>query len=99
MYREQPAANILVRAFWAESLIFAEVGAIAGALQIAGTANTHQIQFFVAACDYCLIGEELYAASAYLYARTYSAWTNHRPRLGQDVCGCMHGYRNHFSNL
>ena len=66
MYREQPAANILVGAFWAESLIFAEVGAIAGALQIAGTANTHQIPFFVAACDYCLIGEELYAASAYL---------------------------------
>ena len=47
-------------------MIFAEVGAIAGAIQIAGTANTHQIPFFVAACDYCLIGEELYAASAYL---------------------------------
>jgi hypothetical protein len=66
MFREQPAANILVGAFWAESLIFAEVGAIAGAIQISGTANTHQIPFFVAACDYCLIGEELYAASAYL---------------------------------
>ena len=25
-----------------------------------------QIPFFIAACDYCLIGEELYAASAYL---------------------------------
>lgn len=66
MFREQPAANILVGAFWAESLIFAEVGSIAGAIQISGTANTHQIPFFVAACDYCLIGEELYAASAYL---------------------------------
>ncbi len=66
MYREQPAANILVGGFWAESLIFAEVGATAGAIQIAGTANTHQIPFFVAACDYTLIGEELYAASAYL---------------------------------
>lgn len=66
MYRENPAANLLLGAFWAESLIFAEVGAIAGAIQIAGTANTHQIPFFVAACDYCLIGEELYAASAYL---------------------------------
>lgn len=66
MYREKPAANILVGAFWAESLIFAEVGATAGAIQISGTANTHQIPFFVAACDYCLIGEELYAASAYL---------------------------------
>lgn len=66
MYRERPAANILVGAFWAESLIFAEVGATAGAIQISGTANTHQIPFFVAACDYCLIGDEMYAASAYI---------------------------------
>ncbi|HHX10374.1 MAG TPA: hypothetical protein GX729_03225 [Firmicutes bacterium] len=66
MYREKPAANLLLGGFWAESLVFAEVGATAGAIQIAGTANTHQIPFFVAACDYCLIGEELYAASAYL---------------------------------
>ena len=61
----QPAANILVGAFWA-SLVFAEVGATAGAIQISGTANTHQNPFFVAACAYCLIGEELSAASAYL---------------------------------
>ncbi|HHW17585.1 MAG TPA: hypothetical protein GXX30_01605 [Firmicutes bacterium] len=66
MYREKPAANILIGAFWAESLIFAEVGATAGAIQISGTANTHQIPFFVAACDYALIGEEIFAASAYL---------------------------------
>ena len=33
---EKPAANILVGAFWAESLIFAEVGSIAGAIQISG---------------------------------------------------------------
>lgn len=66
MHREKPVANLLLGAFWAESLIFAEVGATAGAIQIAGTANTHQIPFFVAACDYTLIGEELYAASAYL---------------------------------
>lgn len=46
MYREKPAANLLLGAFWAESLIFAEVGATAGAIQIAGTANTHQIPFF-----------------------------------------------------
>ncbi|HBK85208.1 MAG TPA: hypothetical protein DDZ53_04150, partial [Firmicutes bacterium] len=25
-----------------------------------------QLPFFVAACDYCLLGEELYAAGAYL---------------------------------
>jgi hypothetical protein len=66
MQREQVAANILFGAFWAESLIFAEVGSQSGAIQIAGTAATAQIPFFVAACDYTLIGEEMYAASAYL---------------------------------
>jgi hypothetical protein len=66
MQREGVAANILLGAFWAESLIFAEVGSQTGAIQIAGTANTNQIPFFVAACDYTLIGEEIYAASAYL---------------------------------
>lgn len=66
MNRERPAANLLLGAFWAESLIFAEVGNSVGSIQISGTANTAQIPFFVASCDYCLIGEELYAASAYL---------------------------------
>lgn len=66
MNRERPAANLLLGAFWAESLIFAEVGNSIGCIQISGTAQTSQVPFFVAACDYCLIGEELYAASAYL---------------------------------
>ncbi|MCU0726947.1 MAG: hypothetical protein MUE73_14335 [Planctomycetes bacterium] len=66
MLRERPAANIYMGAFWAESLILAETGFLAGAIQIAGTANVSQLPFFVAACDYTLIGEELYAASAYL---------------------------------
>lgn len=66
MAREHVATNVMMGAFWAESLVFAEAGSITGAIQIAGTANTHQIPFFVAACDYALIGEELYAASAYL---------------------------------
>ncbi len=66
MARDKVATNIMMGAFWAESLVFAEAGNINGAIQIAGTANTHQIPFFVAACDYSLIGEELFAASAYL---------------------------------
>jgi len=64
--REKPAANFLLGAFWAESLIIAETGFSVGAIQISGTANAAQIPFFVAACDYTLIGEELFAASAYL---------------------------------
>ena len=50
----------------AESMLFAEGGANIGAIQIAGTTNTVQIPFFLAACDYTLIGEEIFAAGAYL---------------------------------
>ena len=66
MLRQRPAANLLLGAFFAESLLLAETGHETGAIQIAGTANVHQLPFFVVACDYTLIGEEYYAASAYL---------------------------------
>jgi hypothetical protein len=66
MLREKPAANVYMGAFYAESLLLAETGFAAGAIQIAGTANPEQLPFFIAACDYTLMGEELYAASAYL---------------------------------
>jgi hypothetical protein len=56
----------MVGAFWAEALFIAESGNRCGALQIAGTASTNQIPFFVASCDFTLIGQEIYAASAYL---------------------------------
>ncbi|MDO9464071.1 MAG: hypothetical protein Q7J67_02060, partial [bacterium] len=52
--------------FWAESLLLAETGNMTGAVQIAGTDSVTQLPFFVTACDYTIIGEELYAASAYL---------------------------------
>ncbi|PIE53210.1 hypothetical protein CSA37_02380 [Candidatus Fermentibacteria bacterium] len=81
MVREKPAAIFMLGTFYAESLILAETGRSVGAIQIAGTAMPSQIPFFVAACDYTLIGEELFAASAYL---------SKEPRLlgslrGQDV--------------
>ncbi|WP_397570720.1 DUF6754 domain-containing protein [Schlesneria sp. T3-172] len=66
MYREKPAACFYLGKFYAESLILAETGNAVGAIQIAGTAETAQLPFFVAACDYTLLGEELFAASAYL---------------------------------
>lgn len=66
MLRERPATNFLVGWFRAESLIMAETGASTGAIQIAGTDQVSQLPFFVTACDYTLIGEELYAASAYI---------------------------------
>jgi hypothetical protein len=66
MIRDQPAANFLLGEYSGESLVLAETGATTGAIQIAGTNATAQLPFFVVACDYTLIGEELYAASAYL---------------------------------
>lgn len=79
--REKPATIFYMGAFYAESLILAETGNSIGAIQIAGTAMPAQLPFFVAACDYTLIGEELFAASAYL---------SREPRLlgslkGQDL--------------
>nr|HDM59346.1 hypothetical protein [Bacillota bacterium] len=81
MLREKPATIFFQGAFYAESLILAETGHSIGAIQIAGTAMTSQLPFFVTACDYTLIGEELFAAGAYL---------TEDPRLmgslkGQDV--------------
>ncbi|MFC1587175.1 DUF6754 domain-containing protein [Planctomycetota bacterium] len=66
MMRERPAANFYFGYFYAESLLLSETGANCGAIQIAGTDAWTQIPFFITTCDYTLIGEELYAASAYL---------------------------------
>jgi hypothetical protein len=66
MMRERPATNVYMGAFYAESLLLAETGNAAGSIQIAGTAQPAQLPFFIVACDYTLMGEELYAASAYL---------------------------------
>lgn len=66
MLREHPAAIFYMGYFYAESLILAEIGNSTGSIQIAGTDADSQLPFFIAACDYTLIGEELYAASAYL---------------------------------
>ena len=49
-----------------DALMYAEAGNQVGAIQVGGTAAITQIPFFVAACDYALIGEEIYAAAAYL---------------------------------
>ena len=66
MLRDKPGTIFYLGAFYAESLILAETGHSVGAIQIAGTAMPAQLPFFITACDYTLIGEELFAASAYL---------------------------------
>lgn len=66
MHRDKPATIVYMGAFFAESLLLAEEGQASGAIQIAGTANPDQLPFFITACDYTLMGEELFAASSYL---------------------------------
>lgn len=79
--RERPAAIFYLGAFFAESLILAETGNAAGSIQVAGTAQAAQLPFFVAACDYTLIGEEFFAASAYLSGEPEQLGT----LKGQDI--------------
>jgi len=64
--RLKPAANIMIGPFWAESMMFAETFDRVGSMQVGGTARTYQIPFFAALCDYVLIGEEIFAAGAYV---------------------------------
>jgi hypothetical protein len=64
--REKVAGAFYFGDFFAESLILAENGQQVGAIQVAGTPQIMQIPFFIAACDYTIIGDEFYAASAYL---------------------------------
>jgi hypothetical protein len=66
MYREQVAANIMIGSWLAEALLLTEAGAQTGGIQVTGSATVAQLPFLVVASDYCLIGEEIYAASAYL---------------------------------
>jgi hypothetical protein len=85
MLREQPAANFFMGYYYAESLLLAETGAATGAIQIAGTDAEHQLPFFVTACDYTLIGEELYAASAYLSREPALVGTLRAQDMGKAV--------------
>jgi hypothetical protein len=66
MIRDRPATNFFIGRFYAESLVLAETGNATGAIQIAGTDSDAQLPFFITACDYTLIGEELYAGAVYL---------------------------------
>ncbi|MFH0889210.1 MAG: DUF6754 domain-containing protein [Planctomycetota bacterium] len=66
MMREKPAANFFMGAYMAEALLLTECGSATGAIQIAGSDSMDQLPFFITTCDYTLIGEEFYAASAYL---------------------------------
>ena len=82
MKREKPAVCFYFGQFVSESLVYAETGHGVGAVQIAGPNEFLQIAFFVVACGSCLIGEELYAASAYFSKKHADAGT----LRGMDIC-------------
>jgi len=85
IHRENVGAAFLFGTFAAESLILAEAGQQVGAMQVAGTVSPEQIPFFLTACDYTLIGEELYAAGAYLSGHPVQTGS----LRGQDVAKCV----------
>lgn len=89
MVREKPAANLFMGYYYAESLLLAETGATTGAIQIAGTDADYQLPFFITACDYTLIGEELYAASAYLSREPALVGTLRGQDLGKGFLLCV----------
>ena len=80
--REQAAACFFMGEFYAESLIFAETANSVGAIQVASSTEITQTPFFIAACDYVLIGDEFYAASAYLTRQPVLVGS----LVGQDWC-------------
>lgn len=80
--REETAATFFMGEFYAEALIFAETANSIGAIQIASSTEATQTPFFIAACDYVLIGDEFYAASAYLTREPVLVGS----LVGQDWC-------------
>jgi hypothetical protein len=89
MVRRKPAACFYMGTFYAESLLLAETGNAIGAIQIAGTRETSQLPFFVAACDYTLIGEEFFAASAYLSGQPDQLGSLKGQDLGKAILGTI----------
>ncbi len=99
MLRKKPAANFFMGSYFAESLLLTETGASTGAIQIAGTDSDHQLPFFVTTCDYTLIGEELYAASAYLSREPVQLGTLRGQDLGKAVVLGMLGLGTALATL
>jgi hypothetical protein len=66
VHREQAGAAFMFGVFAAEALVLAEAGQQVGARQVAASVSPEQVAFFICTCDYTLIGEELFGASAYM---------------------------------
>jgi hypothetical protein len=64
--RESLSANVMVGSFADEYLLMGETGARRGVHQITGAADPRALPFIYATADEALIGEEIFAGSAYL---------------------------------
>lgn len=64
--REKAAAFITVGPHAGDALNVLDSAGSVGAIVIGGTARSNTLPWFAAACDYSLLAEELYAASAYV---------------------------------
>ena len=66
VHRERAGAAFMFGIFAGEALVLAEAGQQVGARQVAASVSPEQVAFFICTCDYTLIGEELFGASAYM---------------------------------
>ena len=64
--RDPPASQILLGSYMAECLAMCEVARRGGAFLIGGTDYRPYMPYMIAICDYALIGEEIFIASAYV---------------------------------
>jgi hypothetical protein len=64
--RERPACVILAGAIFWEALTIPDYGHTVGAINIGAGARMYAFPYLVTNCDYTLLGEELFAAGAYL---------------------------------
>lgn len=64
--REDVLANVMVGAFSDEYLLMGETAARKGIQQVAGSANPQALPFMTVSAEQVLVGEEIFAAGAYL---------------------------------
>ena len=66
LLRERVAANFFIGWYAHAALVVIESAARAGAINVSGASELSQVPFLVGCSDYCLIGEEVFAAGAYI---------------------------------
>ncbi len=68
--RSQPVSNVMIGSFGPEVGLIAEAGVKQGLTQVAGSTDVRALAVLYPSADHLLIGEEVFAAPAYLDKRT-----------------------------